>query len=115
MKLGHKILFLFLGAGLVILVVTGVYLTKSLKQSRLTAISAEYQTQLNHIDFALTSFFKETENDLAAIASSEFVTIREDQTFTNFTETDEESFKYAIGPAEQTIIKIFDRHRRTHT
>ena len=114
MKLGHKILFLFLGAGLVILVVIGVYLTKSLKQSRLAAISTEYQTQLNHIDFALTSFFKETENDLAAIASNEFVTIREDQAFTNFTEADEKSFKYAIGPAEQTIINIFGRHRKTH-
>ena len=115
MKLGHKILFLFLGAGLVILVVIGVYLTKSLKQSRLAAISTEYQTQLNHIDFALTSFFKETENDLAAIASNEFVTIREDQTFTNFTKADERSFKYAIGPVEQTIINIFSRHRKTHT
>jgi PAS domain S-box-containing protein len=114
MKLGHKILLLFVVASLVILLVIGAFLSSKLKESRFSAISKEYQNQLKHIDFALTTFFKNYENDLAMLAANELVRSREDQNFTNFTDANEETFQYAIGPLEQSLINLFKTYRATH-
>ncbi|MGE5255102.1 MAG: response regulator [Hyphomicrobiales bacterium] len=114
MKLGHKILSLFMVASLVILVMIGALLHSKLKESRFAAISEEYQNQLKHIDFALSTLFKNYENDLTMLAANELVRSREDQHFTNFTDANEETFQYAIGPLEQSIINLFKTYRATH-
>ncbi len=114
MKLGYKILLLFMAASLLILLAIVGFLAPKMKSNRFAAIADEYQSQLKHIDFALNTFFKEAQSDLAMLASNEFVRSREDRDFTNFTEADEETFQYAFGPLEQAIIDLFSAYRETH-
>jgi len=114
MKLGYKILLLFLTASLLILLAVAGALSPRMKSNRFAAVAQEYQNQLKHIDFALNTFFKEVESDLRLLAANEFVRSGEDQDFTNFTEADEETFQYAFGPLELDIIKLFNAYRETH-
>jgi two-component system sensor histidine kinase/response regulator len=114
MKLGYKILLLFLAASLLILIAVEVGLAPSMKSNRFATIAEDYQNQLKPIDFALSTFFKDAESDLRMLAANEFVRSREDRDFTNFTEADEAIFQYAYGPLERDIINLFSAYRETH-
>jgi len=114
MKLGYKILLLFLAASMLILLAVEVGLSPAMTRNRFGAIAEDYQNQLQHIDFALTNFFKNAESDLRMLAANENVRSLEDGDFTNFTQADEATFQYAYGPLERNIIKLFSAYRETH-
>ena len=106
-KLKHKILLLYAGVSICLLVLIGGFLSSKLKREKFAAIQNDFANQLTHIDFALVSFFAEVEADLETIVSNEFVRSRKDDDFTNFTEVDADTFEYNIGELEQKIINIF--------
>jgi len=114
MKLKYKLLLLYIGASLFILVVIGSFLSSRLKDTTIDTISKNYQKQLAHIDFGLTRLIKGMERDLEAIAQNEFVRSRNDEQFTSFLNADENTFKYNYGELEQRIISIFNGYRTTH-
>lgn len=113
-KIKYKILLLFIGASIFILILIGGLLSSNLRDNIIHTISDNYSTQLSHIDFALTSFFRNMEHDLEAIAQNEIVRSRNDQKFTNFIDADEDLFQYNFSELEQKIIAIFNRYRTTH-
>ncbi|UCD91222.1 MAG: cache domain-containing protein [Desulfobacterales bacterium] len=114
LKLRHKILLLYIGVSIGILILIGTLLSSTLRNNIITAISKNYGEQLAHIDFVLTSFLDNMENDLEAIALNERVRSRNDKDFTNFINADEATFQYSIGSLERQIITIFNRYRKTH-
>ncbi len=114
MKLGYKILLLFLAASLLILVAVVGGLSPRMKSNRFAAITEDYHHQLKHIDFALNTFFRAAENGLRLLAGNDIVRSREDQAFTNFTTADEATFQYAYGPIEREIIALFSAYRAAH-
>jgi signal transduction histidine kinase/CheY-like chemotaxis protein len=74
----------------------------------------DFQNQLAHVDFALTSAIRGVETDLATIAATDQVRSRADADFTNFLEADPTTFQYNIGETEQKIINIFSDYRKHH-
>ena len=114
MKLKYKILLLYIGVSILILAFIGTFLSSKLRKELFTDIYNDFQNQLAHIDFALTSSIKGVEADLAAIAAAEDVRSRNDENFTNFTAADPESYQYNIGDLEQKIIDIFNNYRKIH-
>ena len=105
---------LYIGAGLCILITIGSLLSTSLRNIIIESITNNYHKELEHIDFALTGFFRNMEHDLAALAKNELVRNRNDDDFTNFLKADEKTFQYNIGKTEQEIINLFNQYRTTH-
>jgi PAS domain S-box-containing protein len=114
LKLKHKILLLFIGASLCILIIIGGLLSSALRDMIIQTISQNYYKQLEHIDFALTGFFINMEHDLETISQNQAVRSRQDENFTNFLKADEKTFQYNIGKLEQEIIAVFNRYRTSH-
>ena len=114
LKLKYKILLLYMGVSLFILFLIGGLLSLTVRNNLITRISKNYQRQLAHIEFGVTSFFRNMELDLEAIAQNELVQSRNDENFTSFLDADEETFQYHIGELEQKIITMFNRYRTTH-
>ncbi|MEE9496036.1 MAG: cache domain-containing protein, partial [Desulfobacterales bacterium] len=114
MKLRYKLLLLYVGASLFIMLVIGSFLSSALRDITIDRIARNYRQQLKHIDFGLTRLIKGMEHDLAGIAQNEFVRSRNDQNFTSFLNADENTFEYDYGELEQRIISIFNGYRTTH-
>jgi len=114
MKLKYKILLLYVGVSVLILATIGTLLFSRLKAATYKEIYDNFQSQLAHIDFALSSVIKSAEKDLAYIAAIDLVRSRNDENFTNFTNADPETFQYNIGELEQKIINLFNTYRITH-
>ncbi|MBW2516940.1 MAG: response regulator [Deltaproteobacteria bacterium] len=114
MKLKYKLLLLYAGAALFIMLVIGSFLATALKDATIERIARNYEEQLKHIDFGLSRLIKGMEHDLDAIAQNDFVRSREDDNFTSFLEADENTFEYKYGELEQHIISIFNVYRKTH-
>jgi PAS domain S-box-containing protein len=114
MKLKYKLLLLYVGASLFIMLVIGSFLSSALKDITIDRIAENYRQQLKHIDFGLTRLIKGMEHDLEAIAQNEFVRSRNDKNFTSFLKADEKTFQYDYGALEQRIISIFNGYRTTH-
>jgi signal transduction histidine kinase/DNA-binding response OmpR family regulator len=114
MKLKYKILLLYIGVSILILLSIGTLLSARLQESIYTNIYDDIQNQLSHIDFALSSVVKGTQKDLAGIVAAQVVQSRNDGNFTNFTNADPATFQYHIGKLEQKIIDIFNSYRITH-
>ncbi len=114
MKLKYKLLLLYAGAALFIMLVIGSFLSSALKNITIDRIARNYHEQLKHIDFGLTRLIKGIEHDLEAIAQNEFVRSRNDENFTSFLDADENTFEYNYGELEQRIISIFNGYRTTH-
>ncbi len=114
MKLKYKILLLYVGVSILIIVSISWFVSHKLEQLILKDIYIEFQNQLDHVDFALSRSVKNVEADLRTLASVEAVRTRDDAGFTSFLEADPATFEYNIGPTEQTIIEIFAIYRRHH-
>lgn len=114
MKLGRKMLILYGGAAISILIIAGGLMFVRLRQGRLEALQLELLNQLRHVDFALTGFMEGTDSDVAALAANALVRTRQDDEFTSFLEADPQTFVYTIGQAEQDIIDLFNTFRLTH-
>ena len=112
--LKQKILLLYAGVSICLLVLIGGFLSSKLKREKFTAIHNNVENELAHIDFALAGFFADVKADLQTIASNELVRSRKDDNFTNFTEADADNFQYNIGELEQKIINILNSYRITH-
>jgi len=114
MKLKYKLLLLYVGASLFIMLVIGSFLSSALRDITIDKIAENYRQQLKHIDFGLSRLIKGLEHDLEAIAHNEFVRSRNDQNFTSFLKADENTFQYDYGVLEKRIIAIFNGYRTTH-
>ncbi len=114
MKLKYKILLLYIGVSILILVIIGTLLSSRLQKTIYTDIYDDFQNQLSHIDFALSSVIKGVEGDLLGIVAADRVRSRDDKNFTNFTAADPATFQYNIGEVEQKIINFFNDYRITH-
>jgi len=114
MKLKYKILLLYVGVSVLILATIGTLLFSRLKAATYKEIYDNFQSQLAHIDFALSSVIKSAEKDLAYIAATDLVRSRNDGNFTSFTNADPATFQYNIGELEQKIINLLNTYRITH-
>jgi len=114
MKLKNKILLLYVGVSILILATIGTLLFKRLTTAIYTDIYNDFQSQLAHIDFALSSVINSAKKDLAGIVAADRVRSTYDENFTNFTDADPATFQYNIGELEQIIITIFNTYRITH-
>ncbi|MGD9122509.1 MAG: response regulator [Desulfobacterales bacterium] len=114
MKLKYKLLLLYAGAALFIMLVIGSFLATALKDVTIERIARNYGEQLKHIDFGLSRLLKGMEHDLETIAQDESVRSRADDNFTSFLETDEKTFKYDYGELEKRIISVLNGYRTTH-
>ena len=114
MKLKYKILLLYVGISLLIIVSISWFVSHKLEQLILKDIYIEFQNQLTHVDFALSRTVKNVGADLKTLASVEAVRAIDDAGFTSFLEADPATFQYNIGPTEQAIIDIFAIYRRHH-
>ena len=103
MKLKYKLLLLYAGAALFIMLVIGSFLATALKEVTIERIARNYQQQLKHIDFGLTRLIKGMEYSLKTIAQNELVRSREDENFTSFLDDDE--LKDAAVPAVFDLAK----------
>ena len=114
MKLKYKILLLYAGVSILILITIGTLLSARLQDKIYTDIYNDIQSQLAHIDFALSSVIQAVKGDLKGIVAAEVVQSRNEGVFTNFTNADPQTFQYRIGKVEQNIIDIFNNYRITH-
>ena len=114
MKLRNKILLLYVGVSIIILATIGTLLFTRLQRAIYEDIYEDFQNQLTHIDFGLTSVIEGVKKDLATFAANEQVQSRKDENFTSFINADEKTFKYDIGDLENSIITIFNNYRNTH-
>lgn len=114
MTLKRKVLTLYTALSVVILGLVGGALALWFRFQRLDDLRGELSNQLKHLDFALTSFIVEAENNVAALAANSLVRTRADEEFTNFLDADPATFSYQIGLVEQEIIDLFNTFRVTH-
>jgi signal transduction histidine kinase/DNA-binding response OmpR family regulator/HPt (histidine-containing phosphotransfer) domain-containing protein len=114
MKLKYKILLIYVVASILIIASIGTLLSRKLQNMIFDDIYTDFQNQLAHVDFALTSAIKSVETDLATIAAADLVRSKDDADFTNFLEADPMTFQYNIGETEQAIINIFSNYRKHH-
>lgn len=114
LTLKKKLLLLFIIVGLFIIIIASVILTFSLRNYMFRMVRTDYEEQLKHMDFTVSSFLSEAHNDLETLSSLEIVNTRDDSEFTSFLNADERSFQYNIGKTEQEIIEIFNNFRINH-
>lgn len=114
MRLQTKTILLFSVAGALIISVMGILQFVSLRKEKLRTIGEDVSRQLEHLDFALTRFLEEAEDDLAALAADERIRSGSDRDFTNFLDADPETFEYHIGVQEAEIVELLNAFRVTH-
>ncbi len=114
MRLQSKTLALFVASGAIILLIVGVVQFMALKERTFAAIEYQMGKQLEHLDFALTRFVKDVENDLLILVADARVRTPHDTEFTSFLDADEATFEYRIGWREQEIIDLFQTFRHYH-
>jgi len=114
MKLRPKILLLIFCGGLFIWGVSGVFSYTYLNQEMVAHIENDVGRQLTFLDFALTNFLIEAENDIRILAANQQVSTQADEAFTNFLEADEATFEYHYTETELAIIKVLNDFRINH-
>lgn len=114
MKLQTKLLVLYALSALFILASLGGGLYWSLWGLSLRSIQSTVSNELQHVDFALNTFFNGVIYDINALAINGAVRTRDDSQFTTFLNANEDTFTYRIGGSEQKIINIFNNYRLTH-
>lgn len=114
MKLQSRVLLLYLLIALLVLVLIGGVLPASLHKQNLNTVSGHYIDQLQHIDFAISSFISGVEYDVHELSINQDVRFRDDSAFTRFLNASEDTFQYSIGFQEQEIIRILKDYQLTH-
>ncbi len=99
---------------ILVLICVGILLPSSLHEKNLGRIQTDTTNQLKHIDFALSNFIIELENDVQQLKVDEDVTYPDDTGFTSFLNVSEDTFQYSIGYREQAIIDELNAFRQTH-
>ena len=108
MRLRTKTTLLFITTGALIVIVMSGLQAVTLRREKLRTVGVEITRQLDHLDFALTRFLEEVEDDLAVLASDARIRVRDDRDFTNFLDADPETFEYRTGAQEKEIIEILN-------
>ncbi len=114
MNVRNKLFASYVVVGLIPLVVVGFYAHIFLRAEKFRSISEFFIAQLRQIDFTLSSFLEDIEDDVKALADNRIVRSRDDRDFTSFLKADEQMFKYHIGKQEEQIIHLFANYRNHH-
>lgn len=114
MKLQSRVLLLYLLIALLVLVLIGGVLPASLQKQNLNTVSGHYIDQLQHIDFAISSFISGVKYDVHELSINQDVRYRDDSDFTSFLNASEDTFQYSTGFHEQEIIRILKDYQLTH-
>jgi len=114
MKLQSKLLILYILSAIFIMIALGGVLYWNLWNRSIRSIQADISNELQHIDFALITFFNQMETGINVLATNNTVRVKDDRQFTNFLDADEKTFTYHIGSLEQRIIDIFHNYLLTH-
>lgn len=114
MHLRSKVLGLYFCIMVLVLICIGVVLPSSLHEKNLGMIESDTINQLMHVDFALSNFIMEVENDVKEIGMDTDLRYPDDSGFTSFLNASEETFRYTIGEREQAIIDELNALRLTH-
>lgn len=114
MKLQSRVLLIYLLIALLVLVLIGGVLPASLQKQNLNTVSGHYIDQLQHIDFAISSFISGVEYDVHELSINQDVRYRDDSDFTSFLNASEDTFLYSTGFREQEIIRILKDYQLTH-
>ncbi len=115
MTLRKKVLILYAGIGILILILVGGILWSKLRGDRFDLIASDVERQLTYLDFTLSNFMTEVESDVRALSENELVRSRDDGEFTSFLDANEETFKYNIGDIERGIIDVLNAYRISHS
>lgn len=114
MKLRSKVLVLYFCIMILVLICVGILLPSSLHKKNLGRIQTDTTNQLKHIDFALSNFISELENDVRQLKDDDDVRYPDDTDFTTFINASEDTFQYSITSHEQAIINELNSFRLTH-
>ncbi|MFH0966600.1 MAG: ATP-binding protein [Methanobacteriota archaeon] len=114
MKLRPRVLILYFCIMLLVLICVGILLPSSLHEKNLGRIHIDTTNQLKYIDFALSNFVAEVDNDIRQLLTDEDIRYPDDTGFTSFLNASPETFKYSIGDREQEIINKLNAFRLTH-
>lgn len=113
MKLRYKVVIIYTCVTLFIMAISGVVLYSIFWNERFNVVRTDISNQLYHIDYFLDSFFTEAQSDIEALSQNELVRLRDDSSFTNFSNIDVNTFKYNIKGIEQNIIELFSTYKET--
>jgi|GEM_PF-1086643 len=114
MKLRSKVLILYFCIMILVLICVGILLPSSLHEKNLGRIQTDTTNQLKHIDFALSNFISELENDVRQLKTDDDVSYPDDTGFTSFLNASEDTFQYSIGDRERAVINELNSFRLTH-
>jgi signal transduction histidine kinase len=114
MKLRSKVLLLYLCIMILVLVCMGVLLPASLHEKNLVGIRTDTINQLRHIDFALSNYVRDLENDIRQLGEDDDVSDPDDTGYTSFLNTSAGTFRYSIGIREQAVIDELLSFRLNH-
>ncbi|MDD1728840.1 MAG: histidine kinase, partial [Methanospirillum sp.] len=114
MKLGTKVLILYFFIMLLVLICVGVLLPSSLHEKNLIRIQVDTTNQLKHIDFALSNYIAELENDVRQLSEDNDVRNSDISGFTSFVNASPETFQYSISEREQIIVNELNSFRLNH-
>jgi len=114
MKLSAKYLLVGIAALIILPLIVGRASYVRLKKQRLDTITVGVERELGHLQFALSRFFEDVQNDLHSLVMNPTIRTREDIDFTSFLDANEETFEYDYSPLEEEIITIFNSFRISH-
>lgn len=114
MTLRKKMLMMYIVIGTLVLLLMGVWMYTEFRKNQMGIIETNVMSQLELLDFSLTSFIHEAEYNVQALAANELVRTGNDDHFTNFLDANEATFEYDIGELEQSIIDVLNTFRITH-
>lgn len=108
----RKLILLFISVGLLSFTVLGLLSYRELRREKLLSIESNLSGQLKQLDLMVGSLFSDVEAAVQVLAHNPVVRTRNDANFTNFTQADEKTFTYNIGPVEARIRQLFARYRK---
>lgn len=114
MTLRSKLLTMVIVIGTLVLILMGIWMVVEFNRKQMDVVQTNINSQLELLDFSISSFILEIKNDLHALAENDLVKTRDDEDFTSFLEANEDTFEYNIGDLEQSIIEILNDYRITH-
>ncbi|MEW6266118.1 MAG: ATP-binding protein [Thermodesulfobacteriota bacterium] len=111
-KIWRKLLRLYLSVGLISLLILGALSYWELSREKFFSIESNLNGQVKQLDLMVDGFFSNIEAGVLVLANNPLVRTRQDSDFTNFTQADEKTFVYHIGPTEERIIQLFALYKQ---
>lgn len=114
MKLKTRIILIYIVISIFLFIGISMYLNTHYRTEQFDTINKAYNTQLKHLDFALTDFMDSVKRDLELLSGYELVQTPDDVNFTNYLEADPDTFNLDPGITERQIVELFNDYRLTH-